>query len=140
MDIWLLIEIRQKIETLEHHLQEGLQVVSDSCHKCWVSFLLPPIVLSCPISWPIFPQTYALFSYFPQQTFILAIIVYIWGNICLIMIYEIYQWLGLNNWCLMLHAENSLLSRETFHDFQKLEVLTKTSLTLKLNINTLLIS
>jgi hypothetical protein len=33
MDIRLLMEIGWKIETLEHHLQEGLQAVSDSCHN-----------------------------------------------------------------------------------------------------------
>jgi hypothetical protein len=33
MDIRLLMEIRQKIETLEQHLQEGLQDVKDNCHN-----------------------------------------------------------------------------------------------------------
>jgi hypothetical protein len=33
MDILLLMEIRRNIETLEHHLQEGLQQFRDNCHN-----------------------------------------------------------------------------------------------------------
>jgi hypothetical protein len=38
MDIRLLMKFSRKIETLEHHLQEGLQAIRDSCHNVQRSF------------------------------------------------------------------------------------------------------